>query len=41
VALAEEFGLPVHAVGVGEQADDLQPFAADEFAKALVGIKAE
>jgi fused signal recognition particle receptor len=41
VALAEEFGLPVHAVGVGEQADDLQPFAADEFAKALVGINAE
>lgn len=38
VALAEEFGLPVHAVGVGEQADDLQPFAAAEFAKALVGI---
>jgi fused signal recognition particle receptor len=27
VALAEEFGLPVHAVGVGEGADDLQPFA--------------
>ena len=38
VALAEEFGLPVHAVGVGEGADDLQPFAADEFAKALAGI---
>ncbi|WP_348721379.1 signal recognition particle-docking protein FtsY [uncultured Candidatus Puniceispirillum sp.] len=41
VALAEEFGLPVHAVGVGEQADDLQPFAAAEFAKALVGIDTE
>ena len=38
VALAEEFGLPVHAVGVGEGADDLQPFTADEFAKALAGI---
>ena len=38
VALAEEFGLPVHAVGVGEGADDLQPFAADEFAKALAGV---
>ena len=39
MALAEEFGLPVHAVGVGEGADDLQPFAADEFAKALAGIR--
>ena len=38
VALAEEFGLPVHAVGVGEGADDLQPFVADEFAKALAGV---
>jgi len=41
VALAEEFGLPVHAVGVGEGADDLQPFAADEFAKALAGVGAD
>ena len=41
VALAEEFGLPVHAVGVGEQADDLQPFAASEFSKALVGIDSQ
>jgi fused signal recognition particle receptor len=38
VALAETFGLPVHAVGVGEGADDLQPFTADEFAKALAGV---
>ncbi len=37
VALAEEFGLPVHAVGVGEQAGDLRPFDAMEFAKGLVG----
>ena len=41
VALAEEFGLPVHAVGVGEGAEDLQPFAADEFAKALAGVGAD
>ena len=41
VALAEEFGLPVHAVGVGEGVDDLQPFAADEFAKALAGVGAD
>jgi len=38
VALAEEFGLPVHAVGVGEGADDLQPFHAQEFANALTGV---
>lgn len=38
VALAERFGLPVHAIGVGEQADDLQPFDAMEFARNLVGI---
>jgi fused signal recognition particle receptor len=38
VALAEEFGLPVHAVGVGEGADDLQPFDAQEFANALTGV---
>ena len=38
VALAEAFGLPVHAVGVGEQAADLRPFDAVEFAKGLVGV---
>ncbi len=38
VALAQEFGLPVHAVGVGEGADDLQPFDAQEFANALTGV---
>ena len=37
VALAEEFHLPVHAVGVGEQASDLRPFDPDEFARGLVG----
>ena len=37
VALAEEFGIPVHAVGVGEQAGDLRPFDPDEFARGLVG----
>ncbi len=37
VALAEEFSLPVHYVGVGEKAGDLRPFDAEEFAKALVG----
>jgi len=37
VALAEEFGIPVHYVGVGEQASDLRPFDATEFARGLVG----
>ena len=39
VALADRFGLPVHAVGVGEAIDDLRPFAADQFARALVGLE--
>lgn len=38
VALADRFGLPIHAIGVGEQIDDLSPFDPDEFAKALVGM---
>ena len=37
VALAETFGLPVHAVGVGEKAGDLRPFDAEDFARGLVG----
>ncbi len=37
VALAEEFGLPVHAVGVGEQAGDLRPFNPLDYARGLVG----
>ncbi len=40
VALAEKFGLPVHAVGVGEGLDDLRPFAAREFAYSLMGLEA-
>ena len=39
VALAERFGLPVHAIGVGEQADDLRPFAAKDFARGLMGLE--
>ena len=38
VALAEAFRLPVHAVGVGEQAGDLRPFEARDFARSLVGV---
>ena len=37
VALAEKFGLPVHAIGIGEGAEDLKPFTASDFAKSLVG----
>lgn len=37
IALAEKFGLPLHAVGVGEGVDDLQPFTARDFANALAG----
>jgi len=39
VACAEKFGLPVHAIGVGESIEDLQPFDAKEFARTLVGIE--
>ena len=37
VALAEKFGLPIHAVGTGEQIADLREFVPEEFARALVG----
>jgi len=37
VALAQKFGLPIHAIGIGEQIDDLQPFDPEEFARALTG----
>ena len=37
VALADKFALPIHAIGVGEQIDDLAPFDPEDFAKALTG----
>ena len=37
VALADKFGLPIHAIGVGEQIDDLAPFDPADFAQALTG----
>lgn len=37
VAIARRFGLPVHLIGIGEQIDDLQPFDADAFARAITG----
>jgi fused signal recognition particle receptor len=38
VAIAERFGVPVHFIGVGEGVDDLQPFAARDFARAIAGL---
>ena len=38
VALADKFALPIHAIGVGEQIDDLAPFDPEEFAAALTGL---
>ena len=38
VALAEEFELPIHLIGVGETAEDLQDFNADAYARALLGL---
>lgn len=37
VAAAEQFGLPVHAIGVGEKIDDLRPFDAQQLASAIAG----
>jgi fused signal recognition particle receptor len=37
VAIARKFGLPVHFIGVGESVDDLEPFAARDFAAAIAG----
>jgi fused signal recognition particle receptor len=39
IAVADKFGLPVHYVGVGEGVDDLAPFTARDFARAVVGLE--
>ena len=39
VAIAAKYGLPVHFIGVGEGIDDLSPFSASDFAKAIAGIE--
>jgi fused signal recognition particle receptor len=39
VAIAERFGLPVHFIGVGEGVDDLAPFSATDFGRALAGLE--
>jgi fused signal recognition particle receptor len=39
VAVAAKFGLPVHFIGVGEGIEDLAPFSARDFARAIAGIE--
>jgi fused signal recognition particle receptor len=39
VAIAEKFKLPIHAIGVGESIDDLQPFDAQAFSRAIAGFE--
>jgi fused signal recognition particle receptor len=39
VAIADRFRLPVHFIGVGESVQDLEPFAADDFARAIAGLE--
>ena len=38
VGLADRFAMTIHAIGVGEGADDLRPFAAADFAASLLGL---
>jgi fused signal recognition particle receptor len=40
VAIAAKYKLPIHFIGVGEGIDDLEPFAARDFARAIAGIEA-
>ena len=39
VAAAKQFGLPIHAIGIGETVDDLRPFKAEDLAAAIAGIE--
>jgi fused signal recognition particle receptor len=39
IAIAAKYGLPVHFIGVGESIDDLAPFSAKDFARAIAGIE--
>ena len=41
VAIAEKFGLPINAIGVGEGIDDFEPFDAQDFARAIAGARQE
>jgi fused signal recognition particle receptor len=39
VAIAEKYRIPIHAIGVGERIEDLQPFDAEGFARAIAGLE--
>jgi fused signal recognition particle receptor len=39
VSLAEKYGIPIHAIGVGETTHDLRPFEARAYARSLVGLE--
>jgi len=39
VSLAEKYGIPIHAIGIGEAAEDLRPFEARAYARSLVGLE--
>ena len=39
VAIADKFKLPIHFIGVGETAEDLEPFSARDFAEAIAGVE--
>jgi fused signal recognition particle receptor len=41
VAAGEKYGLPVHAIGIGEKMQDLRPFLAHDFARTLAGLEEE
>jgi fused signal recognition particle receptor len=41
VAIAERFGLPINAIGIGEGLEDFEPFDADDFARAIAGAGRE
>ena len=41
VAIAAKFGLPVHFIGIGEGVEDLAPFTARDFARAIAGIEVD
>ena len=41
VAAAEHYGIPIHAIGVGEGMDDLRPFDASEAARAIAGVASQ
>lgn len=41
VAIAERFKLPINAIGIGEGVEDLRPFDARDFARAIAGAKSE